>query len=127
MHDRSAADQRGYNIEALAVQGVDKMLLVARWLGAAIGVNLTETGLVEVDQLGELSIPLVMGAISPLSGFRLLYPSGIAFAYSLLHKNEISYTRIHTSDLVPVNLMSFSVAVLQACQAIQSSIAGTFV
>lgn len=50
VHDSAAAEQRGYDIEALAARGVDAVLLAARRPGAAVGVNLSETSLVEVGQ-----------------------------------------------------------------------------
>ncbi len=50
VHDRSAAEQRGHDIEALAVWSIDQVLLAAWRSGAAVGVSLSETGLVEVGQ-----------------------------------------------------------------------------
>lgn len=50
VHDSASAGQRGYGIGALAKWSIGKVLLDARRLGTAVGVNLSEIRLVEVGQ-----------------------------------------------------------------------------
>ncbi len=50
VHDSAAAEQRGHDIKALAAWSIDQVLLAAWRPSAAVGVNQSETGLVEVGQ-----------------------------------------------------------------------------
>ena len=48
--DSCAAQQRRHDVEALAARGIDAVLLASWCPGTAVGVDLRETGLVEVGQ-----------------------------------------------------------------------------
>lgn len=66
--DCSATQQCRHDVEALAAQGFDEVLLVSWCPGAAVKVDLRETGLVEVGQLNLAGLRLALQLVELLAG-----------------------------------------------------------
>ena len=68
VHGSAAAEQRGYDIEALAARCINQVLLTARRPGAAVGVDLREARLVELGQLDLAGLRLAPQLVEHFSG-----------------------------------------------------------
>jgi hypothetical protein len=51
MDHRAVAEQRSHHVQAFAARGLDAVLLATNGPGAAVGVDLRKTGLIEVGQV----------------------------------------------------------------------------